>query len=188
MGINGATNGPVNFGEVLPAGWYRCSGANYSWSTSNVNYDMVVRTDDDGNPILDVNGNEILDANIASVILYNDVFCGAANWKATTRWSQTVEEKYAIEVKAPQSVTQYGAIIQEEVHGIQADFDSSGWEDYTAFETSPLGTNYFINRDVNLGEFNTATNVILNRAKTTILGSHSPRRCRLHSRQSRQGG
>ena len=108
-----------------------------------------------------------------------DGLCIGAAWIATTRFSQNMEESYTITVVAPQSVSEYGTQIQYEQFNHNDDFDPSEWEDYKFYTSEPDdaisledSSDYYIDKNEDRSTFNTAFDVLINRAKTTILRSH----------------
>jgi len=193
-------NGTVSFSSNLTNGWFRCGGVDIAFSNSSTQEAVFQTFDRDGNAITDSNGNPISSTNqreqktpdgaggfnitysnvTRTVTDFTDVFAEQATWFGTTRWAQTISEKFITTVKAPQSITQYGLVERDETHGVESPFISSVWESYVAFGTAekPVGsgTTYFIDRDTNISDFNNAWITVLNRAKTTILGSHRDNR------------
>ena len=167
--------GAINFGDIYPSGVYRC-GASLTpviWSTTSaVQSTTTGSVDSEGSPVLDSNGNQINISIAQKVVDYADIYAGSASWIGTTRWAQTVNEKYSLTVQSPESITQYGTKSKQETHGIQSTFDSSTWEDYTAYSDPGFDISSFISRDDNIADFNNAVTVALNRARTTILKSH----------------
>ncbi len=167
--------GNINFTNIWPSGWYNVGQPAISVAFSTLQYDFenIAQTDAFGAPILDVNGNQVYEVERVGGTDYAGLYCMGANWNATTRWAQSVSENYSLIVRATRSQARYGTISQDTSIGITADFDSSGWEDYKAYNDTGNGTgSYYINQDINRSEFNDAVLVVLNRAKTTILGSH----------------
>lgn len=171
-------NGSIDFEGPLPDGWYLCDGGFTAWTNVNTQYATVGDTDENGDAILDENGNQTYTSTRISATDFTNVFTNEAAWSATQRWAQTVSENYTVTVKAPQSITQYGIISRDEAHGVQSPFDSAVWEDYSAYDNQqPAGdSTYFIDRDTNEDDFNEAWLVVINRAKTTILSGHRDNR------------
>jgi len=189
-------NGTVTF-TSLADGWYTCGDLKMVFTNQSTQEAVFQTFDADGNEVTDSNGNPIASNRQRSqttdggaTITYSNatrtvtdlsgVFAETASWFGTTRWAQTISEKFTTTVKAPQSISQYGTVAKDEAHGVESPFTSGEWEDYVAFGTaekpSGSGTTYFIDRDTNVSEFNTAWTTVLNKAKTTILGSHRENR------------
>jgi len=190
-------NGTIAFDSDLDDGWFRCGDVDIAFSNSSTQEAVFQTFDSSGNAITDSNGNPIASTNQRSqttdggatitysnvtrtVTDFSNVFAEEATWFGTQRWAQTISEKFTTTVKAPQSITQYGLVERDETHGVESPFNSAVWEDYEAFGTAEKpagsGTTYFIDRDTNISEFNEAWITVLNRAKTTILGSHRDNR------------
>ena len=189
-------NGDVTFTDIWPSGWYTINGTPVGWSTSQlrgtavqaqrISYDVTtdpitntpkfiktgtpifesVASDDNGNltPVMEVQNQSITD--------FSAVYCMGASWNATTRWAQTLTERYTISVTAPQSTSQYGVITEELDYGLEADFDTNLWENYRVYTNLGLGTDYNIDHAVNRADFNAASIVAMNKAKTAILKAH----------------
>jgi hypothetical protein len=110
-----------------------------------------------------------------------------ATWVGTFRWAQTVTENYSLSLSAPQSIAQYDEISADESYSTEATFDSSRWENYKTYTTagtaaltvSPTASvvgnpndSYYINADLNRNDMVGAAYTVINKAYTTILGSH----------------
>ena len=172
--------GPITYDPTPASGWYKCTVGfdtfTIGFTTQSTVDTVSPKTDVNGDPVLDSSGNQIQESTTRITTDLAPIFTVGASWFATTRWSQTISEVYTVTVKAPQSITQYGLIERDENHGIEDSFNSGEWENYTAFNDLGLGNNYFINRNDEIVAFNTAFITVLNRAKTSILGSHRDNR------------
>jgi len=164
--------GSISYGATTPDGVYRCSGGQVVWHNIISRTYEVQQTDASGVGVEDPDGNPIMTTFSTGSTDMSNVFADSTSFILTNRWAQTISEKYSITVQSDQSIAQYGEIEQDEAHGVSDDYDSSQWENYTAYTNLGLGTTYFINRNDNIGVFNTATTVILQRAHTAILASH----------------
>jgi len=165
--------------EFLPNGTYGCSvgGPPILFSNQSTSVQVVnVQVDSNGDPVLDINGNPVLGVDTRTVTDFSTQFAEQAGWSSTTRWSQTLEEEYSITIKSQQSIDQYTLKEREEQHGIESPYDTTEWEDYTAFSDLGLGIRYTVLQDTNKGDFNNLTTTVLNRAKTAILNSHRQNR------------
>lgn len=166
-----------------PSNGYNASGISYQQTSQTVVDGSVQNTNN-----FDNQGNAIIPS--ANDVQYNnaDYLCLAAAWTATQRWSQNFVESYTLSVTAPQSISQYGTSARTETFSLNADFDPSEWEDYRDYTSQPAGAvnlprpdgstsnDYVIDQDINRGEFNNISSLLLNRAKTTILASHRENR------------
>ncbi len=96
-----------------------------------------------------------------------------ATWVGTTRFAQTVTDTYTMGVIAPQSVSQYGEITQNETYSLANQLDSSIWENYTAYNDTGNGnSSYYIDQNISQLELYRAIITGMNKAKTSILASH----------------
>lgn len=171
--INGAgwpVRGSVSFTAMWPSGWY----GGIAWSTVSYTAASTVKIDPfTGNPVLDSDGNEIVETRVTGGTNYNDVYCMGATWVGTYRWAQTITENYSLAIVATQSVTQYGTIAESEQYSLDSGTDGAEWENYKAYTDTGNGTgNYYIDKDVNRTDFNNAVATAMQKAKTTILASH----------------
>lgn len=172
---------PISFVDVHPSGWY----SGIAWITFTVNTQLKKAKDSLNNDIVDSDGNVTYektkdsDGNIvnatelASTTNYGDVFCEGASWTATSRWSQTIVEKYELSVTAPQSIAQFGAIEESMSSAYSDDFNSKEWEDYGTYSDDPVETgSYFLEASNRRQVSGNAIQVALQIAKTKILSSH----------------
>ncbi len=169
--------GEISYDAIPADGWYRCgSDLTIGYTSTTHAITTTPKTDASGDSVTDSAGNQVYENSNRVTTSLAAVFTTGASWTSTTRWAQTISENYIVTVQAPQSQSQYGTIEIDESHGVQDDFDSTEWEDYTAYKNLGLGNNFSIDRNDNIGVFNNAFTTILNRAKTTILGSHRDNR------------
>ncbi len=101
----------------------------------------------------------------------------SAAWTARTQFSQHIEETYTCNIKSTQSITQFGSLTAFANHKVNDVFDSHIWDSYSSETAIPgnavvVGANYYVNQDQNAGDFNNAILTGIDRAKTTIVGSH----------------
>jgi hypothetical protein len=167
--------GNISFTEIWPSGWYRCGGNPRSWSTLSFTGVAQPVVDDDGNQVNDVNGQPVFQNVITGVTDMTEIYCLAAQWQATTRWTQNIEEQYNITIRANQSINQFGEIEQNSSANLQAETSNPDWENYDSFELPPsgsFGNNYQINDKTNLPEFGQAIQTEMNKARTQILAAH----------------
>lgn len=166
--------GEISFTDVWPSGWYTCDGQLVGWSTKKTGGLVNGVYDEDGNQLKDTNGNFLYSSGANSTFEdLTGMFCMAAAWRATTQFAQTITETHTINIKAPQSIAQYGTVTKETNHAITAESDDAAWENYTAFRTVNPGTsNYNIDQDINRTDFNLAVATALAKGRTEILGSH----------------
>lgn len=160
--------GAINYTPIYPSGWY----GGIAWSTVSFTGGTFPKVDAFGDPVLDASGNQVMESRITGGTDYGPLYCMAASWQATTRWAQTVTESYSLSLQAPQSIAQYGEIEAAEQYSAAAEFDSSIWENYEAYNDLGLGNNYYIKQDVNRSQVAFAMTTAMNKAKTTILASH----------------
>lgn len=164
--------GDISFVNPPAAGWYSCNGVYAALSYTNTTARLEARTDIDGNAVSDSEGNPIYDPVTTNVTTYNDAFCAGASWVATKRWTQGVTEERTITLNCPQSQSQFGTVTREQTFGVQANFNTANWENYTRYTNLGLGTTYFIDQDYNSAEYTKAVRVAMEKAKTEMLDSH----------------
>lgn len=162
--------GSISFTDIIPSGWY----GGHAWSTIKLTGTIVgYQKDKDGNFVLDTDGNQVAIVQTTGGTNYGPLYCMAASWSATTRFTQTITENRTLTVSAPQSITQFGTIDSSESYSTEDSFDSSVWENYEVYNDLGLGeNNYSINQDANRTQTDNAIVTVLNKAKTTILKSH----------------
>lgn len=160
--------GAIAYTPIWPSGWY----GGIAWSTVSFTGGTFPKVDAFGDPVLDSDGNQVMESRITGGTDYGPLYCMGAQWTATTRWAQTVTENFTLSVAASQSVAQFGEIETAETYSVQDDFDPSIWENYVAYNDLGLGNNYFIKQDTNRNAVVGAMAVALNKARTTILSTH----------------
>lgn len=167
-----------------PAGVYTCQdGDKIAWSTSTTQSEVTTVVDENGNPILDANGNQQYTASIASQADITNVYAQTASWTASNRWAQNISEKITVTLTAPQSIAQYGEVSTSASYGEQSEFDTEGWEDYESYQVAPPdfltsanGDKYKDETSEGLSRFNDMALCAINRAKTKILKEHRDNR------------
>lgn len=164
--------GEVTFVPIHESGWYRCEGLDIMYSTVQLQGVNESVTDASGNQVTDSSGNPVYKTRITGGTQYGGLYCMGASWYATQQWSQSVTEKYSITMQAPQSQSQFGTIESDINYSIDEEADAAGWDNYTTYNNYSETLNYYIDQDLKRNEFNTAVDVALQQAKTTILGSH----------------
>lgn len=162
----------VNFTDVHPGGWYRCSGQTIGWAPVTFRGKNVAKTNLDGSTSTDPNGNTVYETQLTGATDVSGALCLGALWQASTQWSQTITEEYTLSVNAPQSQTQYGPITRDLSYAVEQDTSADEWEENAFARSSDLGINYNLDQDLNRDEFSTAVNVALYQARNYILESH----------------
>ena len=138
----------LNFTELPPNGTYNCLFPGQGigpigWSTitvSNIKSDTV--RDASGNTVNDANGNPLTRSSGGTFTDSRDLLAQGAGWRASTRFAQTVTEKYTFVIEAPQSIARYGYVDQSEAVSIQAPDTSNNWENYPSYKAPPPGYIY----------------------------------------------
>jgi hypothetical protein len=192
--------GNISYTDVYPSGLYRCTDIftltkqNIGWlgpggglDGSGIPYNPNQPDVVDGSSTLlkqyDRAGNEIWETAANQTINASNLLCIGASWVATTRFAQNMKENYTLTVTAPQSTSDFGTIQQDESITINSEFNSADWENYVSYQDKTEGTfiddsagnpttSYYIDKDVNRSGLNTSINVLLNKAKTSILKTH----------------
>lgn len=158
-------NGAITFSDIAPAGWYN----GVAWSGISTTGIASPTTDVNGNEILDSSGKTVMSVTTTSTTDLKPLFCSAASWGSTKQWAQNISEEYTLTVKAPQSISRYGTVAKT-VSATFTDVDKSeGLEDDHSYGITNGG---FLDQDVTESEFNNASLVLINQAKSTILSAH----------------
>jgi hypothetical protein len=172
--------GAISYTPIWPSGWY----GDRAWSTvsfTGTNKTVTdsgdvksnYRKDEDGEYILDSDGNKVADVRITGGTDYGPLYCMGASWDATTRWTQTITENHSIVVRSLASIDQYEIIEQSETYSTECPYDASAWENYQGYSDTGNGSGtYFIDQALTRSQFNFAAITAINKAKTSILASH----------------
>ena len=165
--------GDIRYTDMHPSGWYPYGSSVIGFFLSKTSYVNEAVLDEEGNQVVDEEGNNVYQQRKASVTDYSPLFCMGAQWRASTRWVQSVTEAYTMSVSAPQSISQFGTITTESTYSLDESADTETWEDYTANDGgAQANTQYYVDQDTDRASVNNAMSVALNQARTTILGSH----------------
>ncbi len=100
-----------------------------------------------------------------------------ASWDGSTRFAQTVEETYTLNVNSTQSISQYTSLSAFANYSVEADYDTNGWEDYklqTPQEEGAVVSNdsYYVDKDINRDERNQCILTAIDKAKVQIISGH----------------
>ena len=169
-GVGYKIKGNITFTDLWPSQWFVYDGVNVYWSTQSVtgsSYRGV--TDSSGDAVTDPNGNQQTELARITFQDTSSHLCIGARWDAYKRFAQNVIEQYTVSLSAPQSVGKFGTIPSEENVQISAEYDTKTWEDSADGATN---TNYYINQDWNRGTYQAAMNVLMYKARTSLLNSH----------------
>lgn len=118
-------------------------------------------------PVLDANGKQIQDVIRRVITDTSSHLCIGASWTSARRFTQTVTEKYQVQITAPQLISKFGAIDSYDQVDITDEFDSSYWENSDV--VSLTNENFFIDKDTQRYRYLQAMQVMLNRARTNLL-------------------
>ncbi len=179
----------ISFTDVWPAGGFSCSTP-VSWNPNQVENEYKARsttqflvapdgttTWPDGNKypietfILDSNNNKIYDIIKTTVTDRSSQLCRGASWRAATKFSQNVSERYNITLRSPQAINKYGIITQTDSIDINDTYDISQWEN---LDSGVYNTNYnfFLNQKNNYSKLLAAMQVALTRSRVKLLEAH----------------
>lgn len=171
----------VFLGKTFKAGSYLCNGVWAQWSTSDLQTSTEAKTNADGSPAKDADGNTIMESQVSSLTDYSNYYTMYAQWTATKQFSQNLLERYTAVVQSPESIARYGAIPTEESYSYTGKDLFVDWEQDDAYRAAPTGAvvrtdnssgSYFFNGDQDRNTFNNAYQCALNKAKTSILKTH----------------
>jgi hypothetical protein len=174
------------FTGLDPAGRYTVNGVSYYWSPVTRNGDIVAtqKTDADGNPVVDQNGDPVYDYSRdgETVVDHTNLYAQSASWVASKRWSQNITETIECTLQAPQSINQYGEVSSEVSYGTADEYDALDWENYIAHANPPSSAtqtangDYVIKKTTDINAFNNMVLTGLNREKTKIIKGHRDNR------------
>lgn len=171
---NWPVKGDIIFSDIYADGYYHCGDATVGWSTIS----CTGTTTPTG---ATTDGDEQLGYNATACTNIRGTICKTASWTATNRHAQNIDNEYTLTVEAPQSQADFGIKEKDDNFSLADKFNSGGWEDYQAYTTSiPSGTsvkgtqgaNFWIDANTEVSAFNTSIDILLNRAKSSILKSH----------------
>lgn len=184
--ISSAANGvgwpitDLTFTEFFPSGYYNCSGGTIGFITNSCSTTNTPVTDDNGNQV-QINGENQFESNAQSCTSTTANLCLGASWKGSTHFAQNIERDYVLEVTAPQSISDYGTKLREETYNLTDEYNPGEWENYSKYsnvapdgfsKTGTSGVNFWVDTPTQVNKFSKAVDVLLNRAKATILKSH----------------
>lgn len=66
----------------------------------------------------------------------------SANWEASAHFSQRITERYALNIKSTQSITEYESINHTASYALTVPFDSTLWDTYTSSSNAPANAHY----------------------------------------------
>lgn len=166
--------GNIGYTPILAAGFYQVNGVYTAWSTRQSTGVSSQKTDSSGNVILDNAGKPIVEFTETSSIDLSRIMCFGASWVASNRWSQNMQESYTLTVNAPQSQARYGVVTNTENITLTDPDSSVEWEGSDPSSLRPVGMTVpgFSDQTNSLSEYNNATIVLINRARTRILAAH----------------
>ncbi len=173
--------GTITFTSVFPPGFCADGASLIFWNTSSLANTGTYSTvfDSFGNIVSDPDGRNVYGFTpFTSTTDLSTILTIGASWTAATQFSQYIVEKYDLTVKAPQSITQFGAVEDNLASSLKDDFDSAQWESYTAETAVPsnaiTGANgsYYFNQDTAPQKMTNAILAQLDTAKTEILSTH----------------
>lgn len=173
-GSNWPIRGEITFTPIQPGGWYNCGGGPIAWVTTQLTGVTTQNVDSAGNPILDSSGKPTTTTRITGGTDFFPMFANGASWQGTYRWVQTVTESYILNVKAPQSIAQYGIVEAALQYSSSDTTDVPNWENYEMYDNpfAQSAATYHIDAAGGRGPVNAAIITALNIAKTTILNTH----------------
>lgn len=173
----------VAYTEPPANGLYNCGGQQIAWSTVRVSgTNIETRKDKDGNTIKGMDGKPLKIATGGVVEDSRKLLAIGASWHMSYRWSQNVTETYTLSVTAPQSISQYGVIQQTDSAAVDENSDNSEWENYTSYKSTTGMQHeddshiYYLDYTPNRNKLYNAFNILVNKAKTSILKAHRDNR------------
>ena len=199
-GTGWQVEGDIGYTPVIPAGFYSCplsggSVASVGVSWTQTQYSTVKVTQQVATPgapggfttvdVLDDQGNAVVRSVPVASVDSAPFLCFGAEFELSKRFSQNVEETFTLTVSAPQSISRFTTVSEDETVNVSSVYDSSSWDNFPGNVEPPSGrtlvrtgsnASYFFNEIENLAAYNTAVTCILNKAKTTILKSHRDNR------------
>ena len=172
----------ILFGRQFKTGTYQCNGIWAGWSTiETAGFFSAPIQDANGDPVLDGSGNP-LSRSVPIIVADNtDLYTMSANWNASKRFNQTVEESYTFTIKSPRSQSIYGLLSSSESYSYSDPVTIQEWEAGSASTPIPSGVtlnystsglSFFFNASFNRPTFNSVIICALNKAKVEIMKNH----------------
>lgn len=170
----------IQFTDFFSGGYYNCSGGTIGYIPVSCETATRPTTDDQGGGIK-INGNSQFEAFATKCSDANANLCLGVSWRGSQRFGQNIEREYTMTVEAPQSIDDYGTKLREETYNLTDAFNAGEWEDYSKYssnapagfsKTGTDGRNFWVDTPTQISKFSKAVDVLLNRAKATILKSH----------------
>lgn len=122
-------------------------------------YSTVARTDDAGNTITDAQGNPVQDVTGYNYVAGNNTDLG--RWRLAKRFTQNIEEVVTLTFTAPQSVAQYGEVVEQVRHGVRAEADAELWEGAEGYQPPVQAGFNATGYNVQTGEYRTVEEIAL---------------------------
>lgn len=126
------------------------------WPDGKEHFNQVAALDTNGNPIMTVSSTTVTDTS-------SDL-CRGATWASGKKFSQHVNEVYAINITSPSAISKYGIISQDYVINMSDPYDTSGWEknrvSFTTSYTAGTATGAFINLTTNSSLGTVSANIV----------------------------
>lgn len=182
----------INFDSLWPAQSFPDGTGTVSWQPNDITNETKGRTkfagylkDGDGNfvtvgfparlvpqyePVLDSNGNQIIDVIKTTVRDTSSHLCKGAAWRSALKFTQNIQEKWTIQLRCPQAINDVGVVDSYETYSLTDPYDTSEWEksDTIAQVNYNFYSDYITKRD----EQHKALQVALNKARHDMLDYH----------------
>lgn len=106
----------------------------------------------------------------------SDTTCMAFTASMYKRWAQNVTDTYALTVKAPESITQNGAVIRQERGALASEWDAAAWESnrraVPVLNSAGWHQTQDYAPDISAEDLETAIQTLVDVCKVKILASH----------------
>lgn len=170
------------FGKQFKSGSYRCTNAWVQWSTLETGYLNAPIVDSNGVAQLDASGNP-LTRSVQTVLADNtNLYTMNAQWIASKRFNQNIQESYSIVLNATASQATYGVLPNTESYSFTDPNTQVEWENYPSYlghptgvtihSTQALSDSYYFDADQSRANFKLDYQCALYKARATILRSH----------------
>lgn len=173
--------GSISYTYLPDAGEYTCATPSgdmtFWWYPVRNDSTYGCKLDANGNTINDADGNCIIEQTSRGSTDFTKAFATEARWTGAKQFAQNITESIAIQVSAPQSITQYGLIEEGQKNGKRVEFDTAEFEKneiYKAPDDNAIqsGSDWYLDKSGEFQEYSAAVNTAVNIAKTKIIKSH----------------
>jgi len=124
----------------------------------------------DYKPVLDSNGNQIMDVIKTTIRDTTSHLCRGVTFQASLKFTQSITEQWNVQLRAPQAIAQNNVIDSYESYAIADPYDTTKWEKSDTI--AQVGYNFYNDKITKRSDQHKALQVALNKARHDILDLH----------------